>query len=101
MKKMRRNADLPNFTFKGAAILLLGALVGTFVIPLTTTALGIHSNWFDLFATSTIFSFLVPYVTLVMDKKQGFTKKFWIVFGLIFVITNIICYYWIFFDIHI
>ncbi|AMC93943.1 hypothetical protein AOC36_08070 [Erysipelothrix larvae] len=93
---LRQNEKLPYFTIKTAFIVLGVSLIGSLVIPLLLDAMGIGYNWLKVIVTAIPFAFIVPYTTLVMQKGKKMDLSFWTIFILLFALTALITYVWVF-----
>lgn len=88
--------DIPRFSFKSSAIIMLGAAVSTIVVPAILGVIGISHSAGVVVGNTFVLGFVLAFVRFFVETQVGFCKKFWYTyagFGLAF---GIISFFWMF-----
>ena len=92
---MKSNA-IPSFSFKGAFIILLAAILGGIILPFAISSMGFDAKLINVIGLAGSISFATAFVQCFIESDKGFGKSFAKTFVLFFVFTAFIAYFWIY-----
>lgn len=87
---------LVKFSFKSALFVVLGILLSSLVFPLILDKLGLALLPLRVLAIGATTGFVISYSLYNIDSKRGYTKGFWITFGLVAIVAAFISYFWVY-----
>ncbi len=94
--KEEKDLEMKPFSLQSAFWIIVSSVIGSWLIPLLLTFVGIKANVGILIGNTFFTSFGFTWVRHFIDSKKGFSKSFWkqyIIFGIIF---GVISYFWLF-----
>lgn len=102
-KKDIRKTDykIPTFSIKGALIILLGAIVGTFIFPYLLSLIGVNFKFGVVLGNAIFTGYALAYARFFMELGKGYCKKFWLTYGGFSLAFAIIAYFWLYLETYI
>ena len=95
-KAEKKTSSITRFSFKSSFIVMFGILASTLGFPLLLDAFGLQLNFLRVIVIGVTSGGVIAYCLYFVDSNKGMRKGFWIVFGLIAILSMFISYYWIF-----
>lgn len=100
-KTRQTDYDIPSFGYKSAIYMMLIFIVTFITIPMVCRALRISAGWPTTILGGLICGFSVAYLQFVREKKEGISRQFWIVGGMLSLVFSAIIYILFFYAIMI
>ncbi|MGL5153018.1 MAG: hypothetical protein ACRC7N_20865 [Clostridium sp.] len=93
--------DIPKFTIKSAFVILGFGVLGTYIFPMILSALGASTEMGVVIGNALITPFGIAVSRCFVETKQGFGKKFCMIYGGFALAFGFISAYWMYKGIYI
>ncbi|MCR2044501.1 hypothetical protein [Anaerosalibacter massiliensis] len=93
--------EIPIFSMKSALIILLDAIVGTFVFPYILTLFGVSFKFGVILGNVIFTGYALSYARFFIESNKGYCKKFWFTYAGFSLAFAIIVYFWLYLGIYI
>lgn len=101
MQAKKTDYDIPTFSFKSAMIILMGALIGTIVVPYLLSLVGVAYNLGGVIGITLVTGYAIAYTRYFVESKKGYCKNFWLTYAGFGIALAAISIFWLYLGIYI
>lgn len=92
----KKDLNLRPFSLQSAFWIIISSVIGSWLIPLLLTLVGVSPNLGVVIGNTFFTSFGFTWVRHFIDSKEGFSKSFWKQYAIFAVIFGGISYFWLY-----
>ena len=92
---------IPTFGFKSSLVIMLDAVISTFIVPYILSFIGIDFKTGVILGNATITSYALAYSRYFIETKKKYCKGFWMTYGGFALAFCIIAFFWMYLEAYI
>jgi len=92
----RTDYGIPTFSFKSSLVIMLGAVISTFIVPYILSFIGIDFKTGVVIGNATITSYTLAYSRYFIETNKKYCKRFWMTYGGFALAFCIIAFFWMY-----
>lgn len=89
------------FNYKSSLIIVSSAYIGNIILPILLKIIGVNENISIMFYNVIILPYIIVYLQYFVEKKIGYCRNFWKLYGFVSIFFLIINYFWIYLKVYI
>lgn len=94
LRAKKTDYNIPIFGYKSALFIIIGAVIGTIILPMFLSIFGVSNNFSVLIGNTFITSFAIAFSRFFIETKKGYCKSFWATYCFFAISFAIMSYLW-------